>query len=674
VAVVECPYEDQWVSSAHADATAEAFRHWDGEDPPEIPERCAGCHSTPGFVDYLGADGTAAWVVDSPAPIGTVITCTACHNPVTAALDSVTFPSGAEITGLGDEARCMQCHRGRASSTTVDEAIAEAGVDDDTVSEALSFINIHYYAAAATRYGTMAMGGYQYEDHTYDARFAHVESFDTCIGCHDPHTLELRIEACADCHAGVTSTEDLHSVRAVSSESDYDGDGDTAEGIYYEIQGLQAMLYQAIQAYAAEVAGTPIVYETHTYPYFFIDTNADGVADPEEVESGNGYSTWTPRLLRAAYNYQVSVKDPGAYAHGGKYIIQLLYDSIADLNTALTTPIDLTGAQRIDAGHFAGSEEAFRHWDEDGAVSAECARCHSATGLPVYLADGANTSEPLSNGLLCSTCHDDLTAFSLRVVEEVEFPSGLTVHSDTNSTNLCMTCHQGQQSTASVNAALAGLDDDTVAEDLSFGSFNIHYYAAGATLFGTEVQGAYEYAGLTYAGRLQHADPPADCVDCHTPHGLEVSVEECSPCHRGAAPLEDLRLVRVSTTDYDGDGDTAEGIAGEIATLQEALYAAVQAYAAEVAGTPIVYEAQIYPYFFIDTNADGITDPDEADFGNQYAAWTARLLRAAYNYQYVQKDPSTFAHNPLYTIQVLHDSLQDLAAWSPIDLAATTRP
>ena len=88
------------------------------------------------------------------------------------------------------------------------------------------------------------------------------------------------------------------------------------------------MLLGAIQAYATEVAGTPSSTTADTYPYFFIDTNANGAADGEEANGDNAYKAWTPRLLKAAYNYQVSVKDPGAFAHGGKYIIQLLYDSI----------------------------------------------------------------------------------------------------------------------------------------------------------------------------------------------------------------------------------------------------------------------------------------------------------------------------------------------------------
>ena len=81
----------------------------------------------------------------------------------------------------------------------------------------------------------------------------------------------------------------------------------------------------------ADVVGTAIVYDSHSYPYFFTDTNADGEPSPDEANYGNRYGTWTPRLLRAAYNYQYAAKDPGGFAHNGKYIIQTLYDALEDL-------------------------------------------------------------------------------------------------------------------------------------------------------------------------------------------------------------------------------------------------------------------------------------------------------------------------------------------------------
>jgi len=68
------------------------------------------------------------------------------------------------------------------------------------------------------------------------------------------------------------------------------------------------------------------------------------VVDPEEANPQNRYNAWTPRLLRAAYNYQFATKDPGGYAHNGKYILQILYDSLEDLSRAV--PISMKGMIR----------------------------------------------------------------------------------------------------------------------------------------------------------------------------------------------------------------------------------------------------------------------------------------------------------------------------------------
>ena len=112
-------------------------------------------------------------------------------------MTSVVMPSGIELMGLGDESRCMQCHQGRASTVSVNAGIEEAGLADeadlDTVSEDVGFSNIHYYAAAATQFGTLAKGGYEYDGKTYDSKFDHVEGYDTCIDCHDSHTLEVQV-------------------------------------------------------------------------------------------------------------------------------------------------------------------------------------------------------------------------------------------------------------------------------------------------------------------------------------------------------------------------------------------------------------------------------------------------------------------------------------------------
>ncbi len=85
----------------------------------------------------------------------------------------------------------------------------------------------------------------------------------------------------------------------------------------------------------------PIVYELSLHPYFFLDTNGNGQADLDEVNSENRYNSWTPRLLKAAYNYNYSTHDGGAFSHNSTYILQALYDSLVDIGgdiTGMTRP------------------------------------------------------------------------------------------------------------------------------------------------------------------------------------------------------------------------------------------------------------------------------------------------------------------------------------------------
>ncbi len=326
----------KWSESGHADRESLSFTYWDDDDPPVIPIRCAKCHSNYAFLDFLGEIGDTPGEVDREPLIGSVVSCTTCHNPTAHTMTQVTFPSGAEVTALGAEATCLICHQGTQSGASVDEAIA--GLDDDTVSEDLSFINVHYAIAAATQWGGEARGGYEYAGRSYVGFYEHVSGYTTCVECHDAHSLQVNPQDCTPCHYGVVDRDDFIDIRF--DRTDYDGDGDTEKGIAVEIATLQAMLLEALQRYAAEVVGEPIVYGPDSFPYFFaVDTDADGEPDPEELHFGNRYMSWTPRLLRTAYNYQFSRKDAGNYTHNPRYVLQLLYDSLEDLGERV--PVDL---------------------------------------------------------------------------------------------------------------------------------------------------------------------------------------------------------------------------------------------------------------------------------------------------------------------------------------------
>jgi hypothetical protein len=235
-----------------------------------------------------------------------------------------------------------------------------------------------------------------------------------------------------------------------------------------------------------------------------------------------------------------------------------------------------------------------------------------------------------------------------------------------------MACHQGRESSVSVGRAVSGMDDDTPNPRLAF--LNVHYRAAGATLMGKTAGGAYEYPGKTYAGRFQHREPYNHCTGCHDPHATAVRVADCSACHKEVTNKASLHRIRTSTIDYDGNGDVNEGIAQEVEHLRTRLHAAITAYAKSVAKKDVVYHPDVHPYFFIDTNGNGTADKDEVRAPNKYDAWTPRMLKAAYNYQFVTKEPGAFAHNPTYTLQILYDSLADLGTKISTDLSRAKRP
>jgi len=61
-------------------------------------------------------------------------------------------------------------------------------------------------------------------------------------------------------------------------------------------------------------------------------TTGTGIVDSGEAVNANRYNVFDATLLKAAYNYQVAQKEPCGYVHNPRYVLQLLYDSIRDLD------------------------------------------------------------------------------------------------------------------------------------------------------------------------------------------------------------------------------------------------------------------------------------------------------------------------------------------------------
>jgi hypothetical protein len=324
----------KWEGSGHADMTSEAFNHWNEDDPAEVPPRCAVCHSSSGFRDYIGADGSAVGSVEMAGKIQDPVNCIVCHSTAAHELDSVKFPSGVELTGTGANSPCMTCHGGMGSGVSI--ANVTNGLPEDEPIGDQAIMGNHYFAAAAVHAGSDGGNGFEYQGKTYVGTFTHAPGVETCTSCHDPHSLRTRrpenadTNLCQTCHSNVTGFQEYKTV--TMSKVDFDGDG-VVESIYDEIEGMKAVLLQAMSQYSANVGdGTMFGFSGKAFPYSFIDTNKDGQITDDEAIFPNQYKLFTPRLLKAAYNYMFTVKEPGAYIHNGKYVLQLMFDSIEDLS------------------------------------------------------------------------------------------------------------------------------------------------------------------------------------------------------------------------------------------------------------------------------------------------------------------------------------------------------
>jgi hypothetical protein len=332
---------------------------------------------------------------------------------------------------------------------------------------------------------------------------------------------------------------------------------------------------------------------------------------------------------------------------------------------------------RIGEGHFNRDGKAFHYWDNEKEIPAVCSRCHAVNGVPEYLREGKNSPSPhVKNAYACTNCHADMASYARHLVATVTFPSGVRVDSGHNDSNLCMTCHQGRESAASVNKVIAGLDPDKPDPKIRFEAVHVHYFPAGATRYGSEAKVGYEYPGKSYAGPFAHVPTATACTGCHEPHGGEVAVAKCSGCHQGIKTLSDLSNIRMSSTgDFDGNG-TREGIPREVANLHRELYAAIQQYARTVGGASLAFSPEAFPYWYTDKNGNGRIDPEELNPENRYPAYTPRLLQAVYNYTFVLRDPGAAYHNGRYALQLLYDSLDSLAASGKagVNMGAKVRP
>jgi hypothetical protein len=354
----------QWFGSGHADGYGVPFNDWNADGV--VSASCVKCHTQGGYIQFVNGETLTEQSAIYPKVLG----CESCHEPngggdtffEAGKVQQVVFPANRfavnegqdpttfAVRSLGDSSNiCAECHQGRASGLTVKYATPNTTVQIPDY-DSFSFVNRHYFAAAAIRFGTEVQAGFEYPGRTYlgENTFpAHPSdpldpsnNLTKCAGCHlregtTHHSFEPDIARCGECHLDAEALGLLTDFNKLglpfgTANFDYDGDG-TGESFQGEIDGLEALLLTAIMDYAANTLNSPIVYGPGSYPYWFKDLDGDGIGDPEELVRENGYPDFDMRLLQSAYNYH-SNQDPCGDIHNYRYVIQTAYDSIDDLD------------------------------------------------------------------------------------------------------------------------------------------------------------------------------------------------------------------------------------------------------------------------------------------------------------------------------------------------------
>ncbi len=309
-----------WAASGHADNSSTAFRVWDSIET--VSGACASCHSTQGFYEYLLTENRT--IQNPPLSVDNHnLGCATCHSDRAEAKTSVMFTSSGETVNTPGTASviCGQCHQGRAWQGTVDINIKKGypagdnATTIDKISSKITSTNPHYAAAFATSKASKSRIGYDYGDLTIAVDSTHPGGTD-CMVCHNQHSTEVKVGSnCQPCHV-------FNSVADVKAAKNFD------------IPALESALLAIIQLYAADDTTLDAAGKTKAKaciafnavnPYWFSDTNCDGVAD------GGGYKSFTPRLARACYNLLVSKNDPGGFAHNSAYVRNVLAASIDSL-------------------------------------------------------------------------------------------------------------------------------------------------------------------------------------------------------------------------------------------------------------------------------------------------------------------------------------------------------
>ena len=353
-------------------------------------------------------------------------------------------------------------------------------------------------------------------------------------------------------------------------------------------------------------------------------------------------------------------KDPGAFAHNAKYIIELLYDSITDVNTAL---VGQGRHEQGDAHRLRPLRRRERRRPATGTRTSRSTRpARPATAARTASASTSSTASarssrrpPTASSAAPATTSPGPTSRRSSTVPSVTFPSGV-VRKEPGNDNVCETCHRGREAKATVDAADRGRASRRFK--------NVHYLPAGRGQARLGRPRRLRVRRQDLRRRRCRTSGGTQCTSCHDPVGSHHTFQitdawdgTCRACHADAErrPEEHPPHPHRSTTTATATPPSRwppRSTAWRRATL-----AAMQAAAA---APGLCYAPGVYPYFFKDTERrQDLQRRPRRWPPTPSPAWTPALVKAAFNYQLSRNDPGAWAHNFDYMAELLYDSAAD---------------
>lgn len=331
------------------------------------------------------------------------------------------------------------------------------------------------------------------------------------------------------------------------------------------------------------------------------------------------------------------------------------------------------------SGHGATAAPPWNYYDFKnvlyGNPAYDCNRCHTTTGFIKYITTGdaspwGSTSDKTKEMLGCNACHIDYS-FALRPANPAKgkYTGGEVTYPDVGVSNLCLNCHVGRESGNTIKNIQRNYT--------SAGFINSHYLTAGGIVFG-EI--GYEYAGRDYSdpagykhryigtsdsrGNSVVAGNSGPCVGCHLANKTQPGEKHTFKPYIVAGTSLSPTCVGCHTTNPDRTFLEVTWKPRYQATLLSLKYFL------ETNQYRKLYFNASNPYFFLDSDGDGVLSASEAVGSNVQKKWHSvggpetdqvvtgkNNMGAAFNYNLLIHDRGGVAHNRYYTRRLIYDAI-----------------